>query len=340
MVKGSQLFLTAALFFVAGYVVAFLLNSTYSESAFYKNSGSETFEYRIQKVNDIKLPDSFELCGEPVPIEERSVMEMLDREFNITVWDRAQVILYLKRAGRYFPFIEKKLAMAGMPDDLKYLAVAESALITRSLSYKGARGPWQFMTPTAKSHGLRRDRLVDERLNFEHSTVAALKELKRLNRRFNSWTLAMAAYNCGETRVAREIKEQNTDNYYRLSLPLETERYIFRIAAIKIVMEKPETYGYELSPESIYRPLIYDVVETKIKIPLDIVDIAESLGISFKNFIDLNPQFLSDQIPVGEHLIQVPSGYGFRMVNILKQVPGKVPVAVQKVTTRRPVTKH
>ena len=109
-----------------------------------------------------------------IPLENPQVWEMLDREFNITVWDRAQVFMYLKRAGRYFPYIEKKLSEAGMPMDLKYLAVAESALLTHSQSRKGAKGMWQFMKLAARSSGLRKDRIVDERLNFEHSTERPL----------------------------------------------------------------------------------------------------------------------------------------------------------------------
>ena len=124
---------------------------------------------------DFPLPKSLSLCGEPIPLENRNVREMLEREFIISVWDRAQVFLWLKRAGRYFPYIEKKLAEQGRPDDLKYLAVAESALLTHIRSKDGALGQWQLMKPTARRNGLRKNRMLDERLNFERSTAAALK---------------------------------------------------------------------------------------------------------------------------------------------------------------------
>ena len=122
--------------------------------------------------NDYPLPGALALCGEPIPLEIDAVWEMLDREFTMMVWDRAQVFLWLKRAGKYFPFIERKLAEANMPDDLKYLAVAESSLLTYVRSSAGAAGSWQFMAETGRRHGLRKDRSVDERLSFEHATEA------------------------------------------------------------------------------------------------------------------------------------------------------------------------
>ena len=169
-----------------------------------------------------------------------------------------------------------------MPDDLKYLAVAESALLTYSRSKKGAKGPWQFMTLAARSNGLRRDRVVDERLNFERATKAALKNLKRLEEKFGSWALAMAAYNGGETRLRKAIAEQGTTDYYRLNLPIETERYIFRIAAIKIIMEDAEKYGYVLAKEQLYRPVRNDTVQIEVKRSLNLVDFAAAIGTDFK----------------------------------------------------------
>ncbi|MBT8406955.1 MAG: lytic transglycosylase domain-containing protein, partial [Deltaproteobacteria bacterium] len=144
---------------------------------------------------DFPLPGSINVCGESIPLENRRVLEMLDREFTIAVWDRAQVFLWLKRTGRYFPYIEEKLAEAGMPDELKYMAVAESALITDIKSRKRAVGLWQFMSRTGRRYGLRKNRSLDERLDFEQSTEAAIKYLQRLHDKFDNWTLALAAYN-------------------------------------------------------------------------------------------------------------------------------------------------
>ena len=286
------------------------------------------------------LPDSLTLCGERIPLEDRRIWEMLDREFQITLWDRAQVVMYLKRAERYFDFISSKLSAAGMPDDLKYLAVAESALITYSRSNKGARGPWQFMVLAARSNGLRRNGVIDERLNFDRSTEAALRNLKRLHAKFGSWSLAMAAYNGGETRLRRAIQEQQTDDYFRLNLPVETERYLFRIAAIKIIMENPEKYGYQLAPEELYRPIRADAVRLRLLKSLDLMQLAAAIGTDFKDIKERNPQFLRDYIPPGEHTLFVPAGSGIKAVAYLKSNSGEVTQARLVRSERAPVTRH
>ena len=286
------------------------------------------------------LPKTLVLCGEMVPLHHPYVHEMLDREFNITVWDRAQVIMYLKRAGRYFPYIEAKLAEAGLPDDLKYLAVAESALITHSLSRKGARGPWQFMTLAARSNGLRRNSVIDERLNFQSATAAAIRNLTRLEKMFGSWMLAMAAYNTGETRLSKEIRRQKTKDYFRLNLPLETERYIFRIAAIKIIMENPHYYGYEIPHLNVYTPQRHDAIEMTLNSSLDIVKFAGAIGTDYKDIKERNPQFLRTYIPAGVHTVSVPPGRGITALSYLKSLNPKIKKAKIVHSDRIPTNAH
>lgn len=271
-------------------------------------------------VDDYPLPESVTLCGEQMPLEDRYVWEMLDREFTIIVWDRAQIFMWLKRAGRYFPYIEKRLAEEKMPDDLKYLAVAESSLLSHIRSSQGAVGFWQFMSLTAKRNGLRKDQIVDERSSFEHSTEAALKNLKRLKEGFGTWSLALAAYNCGEARLGKEIKLQGVKDYYRLDLPPETERFVFRIAAIKIVMEDPERYGYNLAPERAYQPLGYDTVPVKSNISINIADFASALEVDFKVIKELNPHIHGPRLPTGDYTVNVPSGLWFRAEAALKKL--------------------
>ena len=215
-------------------------------------------------LSNFSLPGSISLCHEPIPLENRKILDMLDREFTIAVWDRAQVFMWLKRAGRYFPYIEEKLAEAGIPGDIKYVAVAESALITDIKSTKRAVGLWQFMSRTARRYGLKKNRLIDERLDFERSTEAAIKYLNRLHSEFGNWTLALAAYNCGDAFLKKQIRKQKVKDFYRLDLPVETERYIFRIVAIKTIMENPRQYGFHLPAEHIYPPRWYDAVEVEI----------------------------------------------------------------------------
>ncbi len=259
-------------------------------------------------VDNIPLPETVVLCGEAIPIDRPSINGKLDREFTILVWDKPQIFLWLKRANRYFPYIEKQLAKAGLPDDLKYLAVAESSLLTYARSPAGATGYWQFMPKTADGKGLRRDALSDERYSLEHSTTAALKYLKACYDMFGSWPLAMAAYNCGERRVRQAIEQQKVNDYYRLKLPNETERYVFRIAAIKILLENPEHYGYRISSTDLYPPAEYDEIEVTIRYKIHIPDCAIAAGTDYKTIRDLNPQFKSYYLPSGSYTIKVPKG--------------------------------
>ena len=281
---------------------------------------------------EFPLPESLTLCGERVPLEDQYVREMFDREFTIMVWDRAQVFMWLKRAGRYFPHIEKEIFKAHMPEDLKYLAVAESSLITYIRSSKGALGTWQFMAHTGRRNGLRKDRTMDERRSFERSTDAAIKYLKGLKDTFGTWALALAAFNMGETRLKKEIKQQRVNDYYRLNLPRETERFLFRIAAIKVILEDPERYGYYLTPAQLYRPIEYDTVNVSIRGSIHITDVAQAIGIDFKAFKEFNPQILGYYLPTGRYRLKVPHGLGAEASLVLKRLDNKGPSPRQDIS--------
>ncbi|PKN62874.1 MAG: lytic transglycosylase [Deltaproteobacteria bacterium HGW-Deltaproteobacteria-15] len=277
------------------------------------------------------LPGAMTLCGEKIPLENPLMLEMLDREIHITVWDPARVLLTFKRASRHFPFIEKKLRDLGMPDDLKYLSVAESNLLTYAKSSAGALGPWQFMKATGVRAGLRHDPSMDERLDFERATEAALLYLKQLRELFGSWAAAMAAYNCGENRIRTEMSEQRVTDYYRLNLPLETERYIFRVAAIKLVMENPERYGFRIPKEAMYRAIPCDSVPVDIRQPIHIADLAQALGTDYKEIKELNPQFLGRHLPEGQYVLKIPCKTGPKLDDFLKSLP-----PVQEATKNNP----
>ncbi len=298
---------------------AFLKNDTPPVTA--ENSTPVSDEDKDLEFGDFSLPGSTSLCGEAVPLENRHVLEMLDREFTISVYDRAQVLLWLKRAGRYFPYIEEKLAGAGMPADLKYVAVAESALLVDVRSRKRAVGLWQFMARTGRRYGLRKNRMIDERKDYEQSTEAAIEYLSHLYDRFGNWALALAAYNCGEALLSKEIRKQKVTDFYRLRLPAETERYIFRIAAAKIIMENPENYGFKLTAEQTYRPMLCDKVEVSLRRQLKLTDLAVSLDTDYKTLRELNPQIRRHYMPKGHHTIKVPPGCGPKVVLALKS-PG------------------
>jgi membrane-bound lytic murein transglycosylase D len=279
--------------------------------------------------NAFPCPKTLSLCGERMPLENPDVFEMLDREFTVAVWDHARVFMLLKRAARYFPFIEKALRDAGVPDDLKYLAVAESSLIPYARSNSSAVGHWQFIPSTAQKKGLRKDNSIDERMALERSTEAAILYLKELKEMFGSWTLAMAAYNCGESRMEKEVREQKVADYYRLNLPTETERYVFRIAAIKIIMENPRRYGYILPEDQLYKPLKFDTVTVNISSSVHITDLAQAIGTDFKVIKELNPELLDYYLPSGQYSLKVPAGSGRNALAALAQLNHGAPVTAR-----------
>jgi len=253
-------------------------------------------------------PAQMFLCGEPVPLNEPEVREALDREFVIEVWSRAQTTMWLKRANRYFPEIERKLRARRLPMDLKYVALAESDLRTLARSSVGALGPWQFMAPTAQQLKLRSDKAIDERLNFEASTDAALTHLEYLHRLFRNWALALAAYNAGQGRVQKAIAVQGVNDYYHLSLPEETERYIYRILAAKIIMEDPGRYGFAIPEDQLYPPLAYDEVQFTLAQEMPVRRLAEASGTYYKVIKDLNPWIKGDSLAPGTFRLKIPSG--------------------------------
>lgn len=257
-----------------------------------------------------ELPQKAEFCGEAVPLDFADVRERFDREFTIVTQSHAQVYLWLKRIERYFPLIEKQLASAGLPDDLKYLAVAESDLMTSALSHAGAAGPWQFTAGTASCYGITQSSVVDERYDCEKSATAAFSYLKDLHNLFQNWTLAAAAYNCGEKRIQAEMGKQKTNNYYFLKLPQETERYVFRILAIKEVLSNPDAYGYRLPKGAGYQPLIFEAVRVSLPGPMPIASAAGAAGVTYRELKLLNPCLVSEVIPKGDFAIRVPEGKG------------------------------
>jgi membrane-bound lytic murein transglycosylase D len=253
-------------------------------------------------------PAQVYLCGEPVPLNEPEVREALDREFTIEVWSRAQTTMWLKRAHRYFPEIEAKLRARRLPLDLKYVVLAESDLRTQARSGVGALGPWQFMGPTAQRFQLRSDKAVDERLSFGAATDAALSYLEQLHRLFHNWPLALAAYNAGEGRVQKAIAVQGVNNFYHLSLPEETERYIFRILSAKIIVEDPERYGFAIPGDQLYPPLAYDEVQVTLAQEVPVRRLAEASGTYYKVIKTLNPWIKGDSLVPGTFRLKIPQG--------------------------------
>ena len=257
----------------------------------------------------IREDQPIDFCGETVPLKVPDIIERHEKEMLLIIWDRPQVLLWMKRATRYLPFIAQQLKERRMPDDLKYLAVAESALRPHAGSSKGAVGFWQLMPETARKYGLTVDEFVDDRRNIFLSTPAALDYLEQLHTRFSSWTMAIAAYNMGEEGLTAEVLEQNTRDYYHLYLSLETQRFVFRVIAAKLVLSAPERYGFEMGERQQYPPLSFDTVEVDCFQEVPIRLIAAAAGTYFKTIKDLNPHIRGHYVQAGHLQINLPAGH-------------------------------
>ena len=271
--------------------VVFVLSSYTDKNDKKTNNEANTDSDPVQQVKVPSLPDTLNFAGEAVPLNDMDIHERIDREFLSICFGHSSIIQNIKFTKRYFPMMEEVFKKYGIPDDFKYLAVTESNL--RNLtSSAGAKGIWQFMSSTAQSYNLIVNKEIDERMNFYKTTEAACKFLKNLKEKFGSWTLAAAAYNCGEGRVREKIGEQMVKDYYQLVLPDETMRYVPRIIAMKEVMKDPEKYGLLLSEKDFYPELPkYKkvTVNTSVK---HWPEFCKPYNISYKTLIVHNPWIL------------------------------------------------
>ena len=233
-------------------------------------------------------PDKMSFAGEAVPIDRWDVKERFDRELLFNYYNQANMLFLMKLANRYFPIISERLKEAGVPDDFKYLCVAESNLLSGARSGVGATGFWQFMPKTAPGYGLTANAQVDDRYDIEKSTDAAIKYLKQAYAKFGNWTAAAASYNCGQGGYNAQVTYQGTANYYDLLLPEETNRYIFRILAFKHLMENAEEMGFVLKEEDKYTEIPHRVVEVTATIP-NLAEWARSNGTTYKMVRQMNP---------------------------------------------------
>ncbi|HZH71512.1 MAG TPA: lytic transglycosylase domain-containing protein [Mariniphaga sp.] len=236
----------------------------------------------------VKIPDSVSFAGEPVPVERFDTKESLDRELLVNSYFHSQTLRLIKLAPRYFSIIEPILEEKGVPDDFKYLAVAESGLNPRAVSPARAVGLWQFLATTGQEYGLEVNSEVDERYHVEKSTYAACDYLLKAYSRYGSWSLVAAAYNGGLAGIERQVKRQKVDVYYDLLFGEETSRYVFRIIALKLIMENPAEYNFLIAEDEKY-PVIETrdiVVEGRVD---DFADFAFQHNINYKLLKDFNP---------------------------------------------------
>jgi hypothetical protein len=242
------------------------------------------------------LPLKTDFCGELVPLHLYWVKEGLDRELINQCYQHSRTLQTLKRSTRFFPVIEKILKEENVPDDIKYLCIAESNL-ENVVSPANATGFWQFIEATGKNYELEINENVDERYHLEKATRAACQHLQKLKNQFGSWTLAAAAYNMGEGGLAKNMKEQQIDNYWNLYLNQETARYLYRCIAYKLIFENRDLYNIRMLPAEFYKPIEYkELVITKSIDDLRIW--CTENKILYRQLKELNPWLRSAKLPV------------------------------------------
>ncbi len=293
-------------------VTAFALLAIFASSSNNSDHPEETRAIAAgdlpQQIHPVDLDRKFDLAGEVVPMDNFDARERLDRELLVNSYWQSSTLLNIKRTTRYFPIIEKILAKNGVPEDFKYLAVAESDLMNGT-SYAGAKGIWQFMENTGEYYDLEINKEVDERFHVEKATEAACQYILGYKKRFGTWTMAAAAYNLGGTKLASEIKEQQAETYYDLNLNSETSRYVFRVLALKEILNRPQDFGYRLEPKDMYPPLDnYEIV--KVDGPIDdLAAFAKEHKVSYRHLKVYNPWLRTSKLsnPKGKtYEIKIP----------------------------------
>ena len=235
-----------------------------------------------------EIPDKLSFAGEKVPLEKWDVQEKFDREFLLNYYSQGSILYLLKLSNRNFPIISARLKANGIPDDFKYLCIAESMMQSWAVSRSGAVGYWQFMPGTAPGYGLTVNEQVDLRKDLERSTDAAARYLKQAYAKFGSWTAAAASYNCGMGGYSSQAQFQRTNNYYDLLLPEETNKYIFKILSFKYLLENAKELGFQVPEEDKYQPV--STREFIVTAPIhDLSEFAISQGTNYKILRTLNP---------------------------------------------------
>lgn len=248
-----------------------------------------------QIVKAVNLDQPFTFCDETLPMTNFDVRERLDRELTVNTYWHSSTLLAIKTSLRYFPMMDKILNEEGLPTDLKYIAVAESAL-RNVVSPAGAKGFWQFMKGTGAEYGLEINSEIDERYHFEKSTRAATQYLKSLKKRFGTWANVAAAYNMGGGNMNKHMKSQKMDNFFDLNLNEETGRYYFRLVALKHIVENPREFGFYLEKEDFYPPLHdYKVIEINSSVA-SWGDFANTHGTSYRMLKIYNPWLIDNKL--------------------------------------------
>lgn len=254
-----------------------------------------------------RIPDSLTFAGERVPLENFDTRESLDRELITTAYRHSSTILIIKKSARYFPVIEKILDDYNVPDDFKYLAVAESEL-SNVISPAGATGFWQIMASTGKEEGMEINSEVDERYDLEKSTRFACEYFLKSYEKYGSWALSAASYNGGRNAIDDQIEIQGKHDYYDLLLTEETARYVFRAIAYKLVITDPKSYDFDIDRDEYYAPIRCSTVKVDSAVT-DFARFAGNFGTNYKMLKYLNPWLRKPHLTNRsgkEYLIKIP----------------------------------
>lgn len=247
-----------------------------------------------QLVRPPRLKDQFTFAGEKLPMNV-DTRERMEKELLVNSYYHTSTVLAIKNAPRFFPMIERILKEEGIPDDFKYLAVAESNLSNASSS-AGAKGLWQFLKGTAGDFGLEVNTEIEERFHYEKSTRAAAKFIRYLYDRTGSWVNAAGAYNMGLANLNKTLETQKEQSIFDLNVNDETSRYIFRIVALKEILSRPQAYGFYVDEDQLYKP-IHNVKEVTITTPVEnLSDLAHEYGLSYRMLKYYNPWLIDSKI--------------------------------------------
>ena len=274
------------------FLTHFFISSTYTSNSDTVHQQGFNSKYNVYSV---LKPDNLKFANENIPQSTFDVWERLDKELLKNIYWQSNTLLYFKRANKYFPIIEEILEKNNIPSDFKYLALIESGFEYK-VSPSGAAGFWQIMKGTAREYGLEVNYAIDERYHLIKSTEAACKYLQKAYDKFGSWTLAAAAYNMGINGVQRQVKKQNTNNYFNLYLNDETSRYVFRIIVIKEIIENPRKYGFVFRQNDLYSyPNVKQIrVDSTIN---NLYSFAQENDINYKILKRFNPWLRTFKLP-------------------------------------------
>ena len=259
-----------------------------------------------------EVPIQIEFAGEKFDLSRADLQERLDRELLSMSFGHINTILTIKRANRYLPVLSAIMQKEGIPADFVYMVAIESHYDDTALSPAGAAGMWQMMPATAKEYGLEVTKYVDERYDAEKAAVAACKYLKKAYAKYGNWLAVAASYNAGMRRISDALADQKADCVTDLYLNNETSRYIFRLFAMKTIMENPAEYGFRFKANQLYQPL--ECRKVTVSEPVESwIDWAHKHKISYALLRELNPWIRNESLPNPQgktYKVNVPKANG------------------------------